>query len=323
MSKLNGVRPKITWACLLAAAAFIKVFSFFPGAVEKYYSRGIYPVIAWTQRVLFGWIPLSVGDLLYGAVFVVTILWIVRSIRKLVRRELSRGWLVRGLRGVVFVGLWVYVLFNLLWGLNYDRLGIADQLQLQVLPYHTEDLYRLTGLIVKELNALDTAARVNRNQLGRVSFLRTDAVEAYDSLAVAEPQFAYRVRSVKVPCSAIRAFISVLQVIIILSPGKPRSICSTPTFTLPYTACHEMGHQLGYAKENEANFIGFLAAGTSADPAVRYSTYLDLYGYAMQELYFRDSVLALSLRTKLIRVCGRICGNCGGSISDMPTPWSR
>ena len=91
-----SLRRKITWVCLLAAAVFVKVFSFFPGAVEKYYSRGIYPVIAWTQRVLLGWIPFSVGDLLYGVVFVVVFLWIVRSIRKLVRREVPRGWLVRG-----------------------------------------------------------------------------------------------------------------------------------------------------------------------------------------------------------------------------------
>jgi hypothetical protein len=102
-----SLRRKITWICLITAAILIKVFSYFPEAVETYYSRGLYPVIAWLQRVLFGWVPFSVGDVLYGAVVVVVMVWIIRSIRKLVRRELSRGWLVRGLRRVVFVGLWV------------------------------------------------------------------------------------------------------------------------------------------------------------------------------------------------------------------------
>jgi hypothetical protein len=292
-------RRKIAWVCLVAAAIVIKVFSYFPDAVEHYYSRGIYPMIAWTQRVLFGWIPFSVGDLLYGAVFVVVMVWLIRSIRKLVRRELSRGWLVRGLRRAVFVGLWVYVLFNLLWGLNYDRLGIADQLQLQVLPYHTEDLDRLTGLIVRELNALDTVARSNRNQLGRASFLRADAVEAYDSLAVAEPQFAYRVRSVKASLFSYPGLYVGFAGYYNPFTGEAQVNIKDPSFTLPYTACHEMGHQLGYAKENEANFIGFLAATASPDPAVRYSTYLDLYQYALRELYFRDSVLARNYRGML------------------------
>jgi uncharacterized protein DUF3810 len=299
MSKQNGVRSKITWACLLGAAAFIKVFSFFPGAVEKYYSRGIYPMIAWTQRVLFGWIPFSVGDLLYGAVFVVVMVWIIRSIRKLVRRELSRGWLVRGLRRVVFVGLWVYVLFNLLWGLNYDRLGIADQLQLQVLPYHTEDLGRLTELIVKELNALDTVARRDRYRFSRTSYLRTDAVGAYDSLAIVDPRFAYRVRSVKASLFSYPGLYIGFAGYYNPFTGEAQVNVLDPDFTLPYTACHEMGHQLGYAKENEANFIGFLACRESSDPSVRYSTYLDLYQYAFRELYFRDSVLARNYRGML------------------------
>src|SRR5580658_3233309 len=117
-------RRKITWVCLFAVAVAIKVFSFFPGAVEKYYSRGIYPIIAWTQRVLLGWVPFSVGDLVYGVVVVVVLVWLVRSIRKLRRGEAGKDWGWRLVRRVVFVVLWVYVLFNVLWGLNYDRLGI-------------------------------------------------------------------------------------------------------------------------------------------------------------------------------------------------------
>jgi hypothetical protein len=292
-------RRKITWVCLFAVAVAIKVFSFFPGAVEKYYSRGIYPVIAWTQRVLLGWVPFSVGDLVYGVVVVVVLVWLVRSIRKLRRREAGKGWGWRLLRRVIFVGLWVYVVFNLLWGLNYDRLGIADQLQLQVLPYRTEDLGRLTALIVKELNALDTASRPNRAMLGRTAVLRAEAVLAYDSLAITEPQFAYRVRSVKASLFSYPGLYIGFAGYYNPFTGEAQVNILDPSITLPYTACHEMGHQLGYAKENEANFIGFLACRESPDPAVRYSTYLDLYGYAVRELYFRDSALALSFRATL------------------------
>jgi hypothetical protein len=294
-----SLRRKITWICLITGAILIKMFSYFPEAVETYYSRGLYPVIAWVQRVLFGWVPFSVGDLLYGAVFVVVLVWIVRSIRKLVRREAGKGWGWRLLQRVTFMVLWVYVLFNLLWGLNYDRLGIADQLQLQVLPYHTEDLDRLTGLIVKQLNALDTVARADRDQLGRISFLRGAAVRAYDSLSIIEPQFAYRVRSVKASVFSYPGLYIGFAGYYNPFTGEAQVNIRDPSFTLPYTACHEMGHQLGYAKENEANFIGFLAATASPDPAVRYSTYLDLYQYAFRELYFRDSVLARNYRGML------------------------
>ena len=41
-----------------------------PHWVEKYYSRGIYPEISGFLRRLLGWIPFSVGDVLYGLLFV-------------------------------------------------------------------------------------------------------------------------------------------------------------------------------------------------------------------------------------------------------------
>ncbi|MEO9051264.1 MAG: DUF3810 family protein, partial [Ginsengibacter sp.] len=53
---------------------------------------------------------------------------------------------------------------------------------------------------------------------------------------------------------------------------------------------HEMAHQIGYAKENEANFVGYLAAVNSKDTLFHYSAYFDLFLYANRELYYSDSV---------------------------------
>ena len=44
-----------------------------------------------------------------------------------------------------------------------------------------------------------------------------------------------------------------------------------PPTQLPFTMAHEMSHQLGFAREQEASFIGFLCAYTSQIPELRYS----------------------------------------------------
>jgi hypothetical protein len=49
---------------------------------------------------------------------------------------------------------------------------------------------------------------------------------------------------------------------------------------------------LGYAKENEANFVGFLASRASDDTAFLYSAYFDMFLYANAALYGMDSVSA-------------------------------
>lgn len=63
---------------------------------------------------------------------------------------------------------------------------------------------------------------------------------------------------------------------------------TVPRFLEPYVTAHEMAHQLGYAKENEANFVGFLACRSYDNPAFRYSAYYDMYNYALTEVYLRD-----------------------------------
>jgi len=294
-----SLRRKITWMILIALTVGIAVFSRYPAAVEKYYSTGLYPVIARGQRLLFGWIPFSVGDLLYGAVVVYLGYQLVRLIRLLVRREAGKGWWWRLLRRMAFVLLWVYVLFNGLWGLNYNRLGIADQLQLQVRPYSIAELDELTVVVVEELNDLNGRAKMHRVDLGHTASLRAGAIQAYDSLAADDPRFAYRSPSVKASLYSYPGLYVGFAGYYNPFTGEAQVNTMDPLFGQPYTVCHEMGHQLGYAKENEANFIGFLAASSSPDARFRYSVYLDLYVYAIRELYFRDSTLAKGFREKL------------------------
>ena len=67
-------------------------------------------------------------------------------------------------------------------------------------------------------------------------------------------------------------------------------------FLKPFVLCHEIGHQLGYAKENEANFVGFLASHQSQNIEFRYSAYFEMYLYASRELMYYDASNALLLR---------------------------
>ena len=58
-----------------------------------------------------------------------------------------------------------------------------------------------------------------------------------------------------------------------------------PDYSLPYTAAHELAHQRGIAREDEANFVAFLACKESDDPYIRYSGYVNLLEYVLNALY--------------------------------------
>ena len=73
--------------------------------------------------------------------------------------------------------------------------------------------------------------------------------------------------------------------------GEANINITFPDYTIPYTAAHELAHQRGIAREDEANFVAYLVCIESDDGYIRYSGYINLLEYVMNALYRADSTL--------------------------------
>lgn len=73
--------------------------------------------------------------------------------------------------------------------------------------------------------------------------------------------------------------------------GEANLNVNFPDYTLPFTAAHELAHQRGIAREDEANFVAFLVCMESDDPYIRYSALLNVYEYVISALGSADKVL--------------------------------
>ena len=71
--------------------------------------------------------------------------------------------------------------------------------------------------------------------------------------------------------------------------GEANINVNYPDFILPFTAAHEMSHQHGIAREDEANFAAYLICENSSDPFVKYSALLNMYEFIANDLYEQDS----------------------------------
>ncbi len=284
---------------LLAVAVVIRIFSAFPQAVENYYAQGIYPFLTGTLRLLLGWIPFSIGDILYGLAGLYLLMGVLRIIKRIFRKKINKQYLLRLGKRIAFIVLWVYIIFNGLWGLNYNRVGIAQQLDLKVTTYTAEELAQVVNLTIDKLNNLDTAAWDRRDSFRRKSFLFRQAITSYKEVAKRLPFLKYKLPSVKPSLySYLGDYLGYSGYYNPFS-GEAQVNTTVPMVLQPFTTTHEIGHQLGFAKENEANFAGYLAARASPDTAVQYSIYFDLYIYASKNLFQRDSTLAKALHQKL------------------------
>lgn len=285
------------WIILIAVALFIKIFSLFPNAVEHYYSRGVYPYIASFLRLLFGWVPFSVGDVLYFIIGTIIAVKLVAFIIKLFRRQVTKQIWLQKLKGVAAFILIVYILFNTLWGLNYNRLPMVQQLRLSQQEYTNQELTGLVQLLSDSLNAMASFTR-NERMYDKQSIFKNTAA-AYITINKSPLFLSYPHTSIKP--SLYGALFNYIGVTGYYNPftGEAQVNTTIPGFLRPSVTCHEVGHQVGYAKENEANFAGFLAACSYKDTAFRYAAFFEMYAYASWELHIRDDSAASVISSML------------------------
>jgi hypothetical protein len=216
--------------------------------------------------------------------------------KRQLRNYLSRKLLKKLLR----LGAGSYLVFNIYWGLNYNRQGIAGQLHLQVEPYSLQDLTTVTDVLLQRLNACASQVDpLKRKTLDKNHILFNEGIAAYKEVQQQLPFLTYTHPSIKASLfSRIGHFFGFTGY---YNPftGEAQVKTSVPPFLKPFIVTHEIGHQLGYAKENEANFTGYLACRSSKNPEFRYSVYYELYRYAISELRRKDSALAKTYKQRL------------------------
>lgn len=285
---------------LLVMAVIIRLFAANASWVESYYSAKFYPVLGKLIRRLFNWLPFSFGDLLYGIAFIWLTYKIIYGIKLMVKRQISSQRFKKGLLRWTIVLLFIYVLFNLFWGINYDRKGVAHQLNLSVDKYTLAELTKIDSLLLQKVNE-HKAVLITQTYLPKSKTeIFAGAINAYKEIEKKYSFLHYDAISVK---SSLWGWVGdYLGFTGYYNPftGEAQVNRGVPAFLQPYTTCHEIGHQLGYAKENEANFVGYLAASASKDRAFNYSAYLDLFMYANRSLAQVDSLAAKNFAQQLL-----------------------
>ncbi|GGH62098.1 hypothetical protein HNQ91_001199 [Filimonas zeae] len=283
----------IRTALAVVAAGIITLLSHSGYFVEQIYVKTLYPYISGFLRMVTGWTKFSLGDCLYVIVFISVLVTLIRTVIFLVKEGITWQKSAAGGLYVVRKLANLYIVFMVLWGLNYSREGIASEMKLASKEYTTDELKALVNELVERVNA---TRRVLGDSVRYPSSdtLYAQAVRAYGAVALQYSFLDYRHASIKT--STFSTPLTYLGYTGYYNPfsGEAQVNTTVPPYYIPFIACHEMAHQLGYGDESEANFIGFLSARASDQPVFHYSAYYDLFNYANGELFSRDSVAARS-----------------------------
>lgn len=251
--------------------------------VEKYYSTGPYLTLSSWFRYATGWLSISLGDCIYVIVGLCFLVKMLRLCIRIIRKENRFLQLGISCLSLLHSILWIYIAFNVLWGLNYSRMGIAHQLGLKKYEYSRQEVTLLTDELIEKVNAYRRAMKDSSLPTPTLSAIFTEAVTCYHTVSKDFNFLTYPHPSIKAslysPLGSYFGFTGYYNPF----SGEAQVRSDIPRVLIPYIACHEIAHQLGYASESEANFVGYLAASASTSIYFKYSVYLDLFDYAQRE----------------------------------------
>jgi hypothetical protein len=272
-------------AWLILCASLLYITGLFPEFVEKWYALGFYPLLANCLRFCLGWLPFSVGDTAY----MVFLVWLGRPCLKGFKQLKKEGF--TSLFVTLFLGkalrffLLSYILFKSIWGLNYNRLGIAWQVDIEKSPYSKEAVTALTNKLIDSANYYRKILNSRNLPQPTLPNIYTSAIASYQSAKLQFPFLQYDKHAIKgslfTPIADYIGFTGYYNPF----SGEAQLRTDIPRVLVPFTTCHEIAHQLGYASESEASFVGFLAAKSSVDPYLKYSAYFEMLQYALGEQY--------------------------------------
>lgn len=263
----------------------VKWLGSYPELIENLYSKRIYPYWAGFFRWLFGWLPFSIGDILYALLIVGTVYYLVKN-----GSQIGKKW-KEFLRDIVMVFSVAYFAFHINWGFNYYRIPVSEKLALSE-EYDAQELLQVTDQLLNITNNMQYSIAMDSSVAIQIPYSRREifdkTIRSYDILAQTYPQFAYAQPSIKK--SLFSTALTYMGYGGYLNPFTHESQVNNkiPLFRFPIVCAHEVGHQIGYSPENEVNFIGYLVMASQKDDYLRYSAYAYALAHCLREVNRRD-----------------------------------
>ncbi len=288
---------------ILQAARWRLLLSLFSAAVIAAHllTRGDHALNAWLSEHMVrpahkamctaaSRIPFSLAEVLVGIFAAGLIIYIIAALIGILRggRKIRRAVLM--ILTLLCVGLTIYAAFCVLWGIYYYGEDFAGQSGLDDSPVAVEDLRAVTIYFADLCNRY--ADQVPRNADG-VCAMDREAVLARSDEVYAEAEQLFPclegpdVRAKGVHFSIVMSYIDFTG---FFFPFTAEANVNTdfPTSLFPSTVAHELAHQRGVAKEQEANFCAVLSSLTYGDPEYCYSAAMLAYIHVGNALYKVD-----------------------------------
>ncbi len=220
--------------------------------------------------------------------------WCIINLKNHIKDKNLLAWLA----DTLLAGCAIVFLFVGLWGLNYYAPPMAGRIGLEDVRYTPAQLAQATQYYCDKASYY--ADLVDRGADGQIitdfTAMAHRAGDGYKKLAEDMPVFSGSAAPVKKLLTGRLFTMRGTTGIFICLTGESNVSAYVYSREMPFTMCHEIGHRMAFARENEANFAGFLACVENEDIAFKYSGYYLAYIYCFNALYRVSPDTAVQIR---------------------------
>ena len=286
----------------LALSLVIYLIGILSPAFADFFNRYISSCVRAVTATLTGWIPFSLAETLLLFLPVIIAALVIYAVR--FRCDSWRTVFVY--IGEIFaIVAFLFSLFIWSFGMAYQGTELEKKLELDRRDVSVEELEMTANLLLEKVNGLADEISFRGEDFSvmpySLSELNDKLLESYRKVDDNLP-FLQTLNSRLKPVinSEIMSHAHITGVYTYFT-GEANLNMVFPDYTMPFTAAHELAHQRGIAREDEANFIAFLVCIASDDPYIQYSGYLNMFEYVGSALSGADSSRYQAIFGKLDR----------------------
>lgn len=240
---------------------------------------------------LTGLIPISIAELFIIFLVIYIPARLVYLVIKAIRIRKWSTFLPFLANLVTITSLWFFIQ-TIVWNINYERLSFAENTNIQVRDSSMQELEALCQSLIKNTNTLRDQVAQKENGVMKVEegfkSVSKRAEIGYTEILNLYPFLGGKYGPPKpVLLSKIMSHTNIIGIYTCLT-GEANIDTDIPDMELASTAMHEMAHQRGFAREDEANYIAYVACKAHPDIDFKYSGSVLALQYSMNALYATD-----------------------------------
>lgn len=260
------IHKKRFWAGVLLAQ-FLLFYGFSKSKIMISFFEHFFEIQKGMHQGLFSWIPFSLGDVIYIILGALLLYCVIRCFKK----ESRNNTFLKILTGINIF----YFTYQIFWGMLYFQTPVIKKLASQKEP-DTDKAKTLALRYLEKCKATRTLVHEDQNGI----FVITDLKSVQNEILKQQqrlPKFISDKKATGIHAFKPSLFKEIMNFTGILGYYNPFTAEAQyngelPHTFIPFTSAHESSHQLGFAREQEANFIGYLTGVHSDNTDLRYST---------------------------------------------------